>query len=301
MSNQMISSADFESGMVAKASYQDDDQGPLTEAEPAHQHGAFAVAGPNAPQYENTDLDVFTTTSTENAQTDQNAAVSAEIVDTEAENRKVQARIDKELAEREKNTPIAEVVSDRRFSPRVQRLGIAGILLVIAAIVLAIVLSRLDPEPTPTLTPPPPTLTPPPPGLIELLSSVSPDGGAALNTISSPQSNALNWLAGNINLDSYSNETKIQRYALATLHYSTGGDDWRQNTDWLGDNDECGWYTNDEIQFCSPTGEIALALISNNLNGRIPEEIGLLTNLGRLFCFLPLSFSNHVCSCLFAI
>jgi hypothetical protein len=39
---------------------------------------------------------------------------------------------------------------------------------------------------------------------------VSFDGGEALETSSTPQNMALNWLVENTNLDSYSDEKKIQ-------------------------------------------------------------------------------------------
>jgi serine/threonine protein kinase len=48
------------------------------------------------------------------------------------------------------------------------------------------------------------------PDLIQLLSLVSPDGGTTLATPLTPQNKAVNWLANNTNLDSYSDERKIQ-------------------------------------------------------------------------------------------
>lgn len=114
---------------------------------------------------------------------------------------------------------------------------IAGvvILLVILAIgaVLAVV---LKPEPDPT---------PPSEELIALLASVSSDGGTNLKTASTPQNKAINWLANNDNLNSYNNETKIQRYALATFYYSTGGGDaWTNDDLWLDNGEECNRWVN---------------------------------------------------------
>jgi hypothetical protein len=79
--------------------------------------------------------------------------------------------------------------------------------------------------------------------LVDLLSLVSFDNGAALQAPSTPQNNALLlWLSNNINLDAYSDEKRIQRYALATFFYSTNGDNRKRNTGWITDVDECDWY-----------------------------------------------------------
>jgi hypothetical protein len=88
-------------------------------------------------------------------------------------------------------------------------------------------------SPVPTLSPAPtnsptsaPTLSPEA-FLSDLLSSISFYDGVALSTPSSPQSMAFNWLVTNhTNLLTLSPEQIIQRYALATLYYSTNGDSW---------------------------------------------------------------------------
>jgi hypothetical protein len=119
--------------------------------------------------------------------------------------------------------------------------------------------------------------------LTELLSSVSPDGGAALQTPSTPQYNALNWLVGNSNLDRYSDERKIQRYALATLYYSTNGDYWLVNTGWMSDSNECEWHIDDSDfshsteTFCIDGAVVKIILLENNLVGNIPAEVSLLS------------------------
>ncbi len=136
-------------------------------------------------------------------------------------------------------------------------------------------------EPT-QQTPSPTTQSPADQNLAALLSDVSPDGGAALRSPSTPQNNALKWLAGNANLDSYSDERKIQRYALATLYYSTNGDSWKNKNGWLGDGDECGWWNHAENQFCVDGAVVELDLFQNNLVGTIPAELALLsTSLGK--------------------
>lgn len=228
-----------------------------------------------------------------------------------------------------------EVGHCRIYSPRMWCLTILGVSLVIGAIVLlGMVLPQLlesestaavatppsssspmpeEPTPTPSLSPTLATTVTPnstitasptrpattaPQDLIDLLSSVSLDGGTALLTPSTPQNSALNWLAGNTNLGTYTNEKKIQRFVLATLYYSTNGDAWHNNTGWLTDLDECtGWSNNayDE-PFCSSDGAVLeLAILENNLNGKIPEDIGLLSNsLGEYLVVIFLLIFNPV-------
>jgi hypothetical protein len=141
------------------------------------------------------------------------------------------------------------------------------ILILILIVVGVVLAATLRPEPNPALS------------LSDLLSSVSSDKGEALSTNSTPQSKAFNWLvANNTTLGTFSEEIIIQRYALATLFYSTNGDSWSNNTLWLDSGEECnGWGVS-----CTNTGAVSqLALYSNNLEGTVPPEIGLLTSLGE--------------------
>ena len=79
--------------------------------------------------------------------------------------------------------------------------------------------------------------------MLEELSVLTPK--AELNNLVTPQGMAFHWI---LNVD----EAKInpcmdptrarQRYALAVMYYSTGGDSWIDNTNWLtGSNSECQW------------------------------------------------------------
>lgn len=80
--------------------------------------------------------------------------------------------------------------------------------------------------------------------LFEFLVANSLDNGATLHNTMSPQYRAFRWLSGNMELAAYSDERKIQRYALATLFYSTGGDQWSNNEYWMSDEDECTmWFS----------------------------------------------------------
>lgn len=155
--------------------------------------------------------------------------------------------------------------------PRMRWITVIIIILLIVGIVLGVVLPKRKQTQD----------------LINLLSAVSPDNGTALLTPSTPQNNALNWLLGNADR-SYSDERKIQRYALATLYYITNGSSWRENFEWLSDTDECGWYSRKPT--CSFGSVVVLNLADNNLVASMPPEIALLTKLGEFWvsCLLLL-------------
>jgi len=121
-----------------------------------------------------------------------------------------------------------------------------------------------------------------PQDLIDLLSFHSYDAGAALRMEDTPQNKALKWLAGNANLDLYSNEQKIQWYTLAMLYYSTGGESWDTLGLWLTDSNECGGWGN--AMSCK-TGTVLELEMNIVLDGTIPNEIALLSSLGELVSY----------------
>jgi len=248
---------------------------PLTQ----HLPGAFAVAGPGGEG----DIESV-------LQLDDNPElleVSAEVVDTEEDNRKRQQQVEKEvqekleqkLAEQKKNTAVAEIVTGVWWSPKMRRcatLVTVLVILVFVAVVLGTVLPQaLEPDPLS-----------PQSGLNKLLSSVSLDGGAALQTPSTPQNDALRWLAGNTNFDKFSETRKIQRYVLATLFYSTNGSFWQNKTGWLSDSDECAWHNSAFARVCFEGAIVELYLNTNNLEGVLPAEIALLSNSLGEFCYV---------------
>ena len=72
-----------------------------------------------------------------------------------------------------------------------------------------------------------------------------------------------------------------ERNALQVLYASTGGDNWRDRTNWLGaPGMECTWYGVE----CNPEGThiVSLALSENNLTGPLPAELGDLPELQYL-------------------
>jgi hypothetical protein len=259
--------------------------------------GAVAVVGPDPPSVINDDYTLTPSTTTDVVSITDNStvAVSAQLapnqehIQQEIRNRDLEIE---ELRRAREFVTVAQAVVEQEEeedatgmqklyrNSRIQCMALSALLLVIVVgIVLAIVFTRDAsdvPEPTPTT--PAPT---PPSSLVEMLSTASLDGGEALLTLSTPQNEALNWLASNTNLDSYSDETRIQRYVLATLYYSTNGDSWTNNTGWLSDSDECGWYNGAAGgELCSSQGRVVelLDLSKNNLTGSIPAEVGLLSS-----------------------
>jgi Leucine-rich repeat (LRR) protein len=77
----------------------------------------------------------------------------------------------------------------------------------------------------------------------------------------------------------YSDARLLQRYALATFYYSTHGEDWFFQTNWLSDMDECFWYSRSPQSPCDIDGGLQnLELDYNNINGELPPELGLLSN-----------------------
>jgi hypothetical protein len=68
--------------------------------------------------------------------------------------------------------------------------------------------------------------------------------GALLDAPATPQGMAFQWLRDDdpLQIDPCTYATVEQRYALATLYYSTSGDTWDTNTGWLSGAAECTWF-----------------------------------------------------------
>jgi hypothetical protein len=240
------------------------------------QPGAFRVAGIDGEDEIDDDTeDIVTEPTIEIGIADPNNPVSAEVVDEDEENRRIQEKVDREVAERERQRaeqegeiPEAEIVTEKQnCTTRVKIWSVvAVVLLVTVAVVLGMVLPEKSPSPQEVLQ-----------KLKSLLIPVSFDNGTALQTPLTPQNNALNWLAGNVNLDSYSNATKIQRYALATLFYSTDGNSWDSKGNWRSDRKECEW----DAVYCKNDSIESLEIYDNNLVGTIPNELALMSNLSE--------------------
>jgi hypothetical protein len=120
--------------------------------------------------------------------------------------------------------------------------------------------------------------------------------GRLLNDPSTPQGQAYDFL---VNQDTFLEDpcqstTIDQRFGLVTLFYSTGGDDWSDNSGWLGEDQECFWTG----VTCSTTSERARTLQLCRLSpclARVTPCTGL--SLTVSFCFFynfpPQSQQQH--------
>jgi hypothetical protein len=256
--------------------------------------GAVAVPGPGGLNAAN-DLDDLATTITTAPPGDSIFPVSARVVnETEEDYERLQEQLRQQgkqlrqvLADRE-HVAFAEVIGGDEEAQAGRERGqhqpspILSRRKVLFAAVFAILLAVVGVVVYFLVFKPPPPRPLPPQDLVDLLSSASLDGGAALLTPSTPQNDALYWLADNANLDSYSNVKKIQRFVLATLYYSTRGYLWQNNTGWLSDADECtNWFNTAPGSFCSSGAVSDLEIDNNTLDGRIPAEVALLSNSMR--------------------
>jgi hypothetical protein len=127
------------------------------------------------------------------------------------------------------------------------------------------------------------------------LVSVSPSSASSLDDTTSPQFRALEWLSQgltNTNITSSRilgrrlqelDSKLIQRWTLAVIFFSTGGDfdgnsttllsNWTLDSGWLEPTSECEW----SFVVCDDAGSITeLTIEDNGLIGDIPPEIGLL-------------------------
>jgi len=120
--------------------------------------------------------------------------------------------------------------------------------------------------------------------LFDLLSGVSFDNGDSILTQGTPQNLAYEWLANTTSLGSLPEERQIQKYALATLYYGTGGDAWTNNAAWLSEANECTWYSmSSQRPNCNELDEyVDLDLGVNGVSGSLPPEVALLSGLTRL-------------------
>jgi hypothetical protein len=95
-----------------------------------------------------------------------------------------------------------------------------------------------------------------------------------------PEAWAFEWLAGDPGVSNYTELEVLQRFALATLYYATGGKNWINNPGWLDYNvAECDWFTSDSSDCIGGRRYRKLALHENGLSGELPDALGVLTDL----------------------
>ena len=132
------------------------------------------------------------------------------------------------------------------------------------------------------------------------------------NSNSSPQKSASEWLVKDRYLPSYSDWRIVQRFALASFYYATGGErDWSDKAQWLSyDHHECDWndwstrissimrWSNGTRIYPLPNSPCGvhesdssdrryqhLWLEQNGLRGELPDELFLLTDLLTITMF----------------
>jgi len=149
-----------------------------------------------------------------------------------------------------------------------------------------VVLPSSSTQPTMQPSPRPLTLAPTFPGtspnaqeLLKLLTPLARDGGASLRDSSAIQYSALQWLASDDLFFIYSDQRKVQRYAMATLYYGLIGEQWWNKSGWLIERDECLWANKAAVSCNSDGMVIAIDSQDNNVAGSIPPELGLLSGL----------------------
>jgi hypothetical protein len=89
-------------------------------------------------------------------------------------------------------------------------------------------------------------------------------------------------------LTTLDSEVLLFRYALGVLFFSTGGENWESNTNWLigASADYCDDWYGIRCEFGGALLNIDLS--GNDLQGTIPTEIALFVDLGKYFCVFSL-------------
>ncbi|CAB9526351.1 LRR receptor-like serine threonine-protein kinase At4g08850 [Seminavis robusta] len=100
---------------------------------------------------------------------------------------------------------------------------------------------------------------------------------------------AFNWMLEDPSLIKYSDVRLLQRFSLATLYFATNGAAWASSGHWLSfDHHECKW-SEREIECDGLEGDednyadgliTAVKLARSRLEGYLPMELSLLTNVG---------------------
>jgi hypothetical protein len=144
----------------------------------------------------------------------------------------------------------------------------------------------------------------------------------AENDPDSPQAKALAWLNGDPQYNEYESYRLYQRYALAVFYHSTSGASWKNKAGWMSNSSECTWFTSWDISpVCEASHVVVLGFDGNGLDGSIPTELELLSDLNfiqlygddntlsvaiypELYVLVPLlfstpkycfQFSSHLC------
>jgi hypothetical protein len=106
------------------------------------------------------------------------------------------------------------------------------------------------------------------------------------------QRDALNWLADDdqayLDFELVSTDELLERFIMALLYFSMGGENWYDSFGFLLGSPVCMWMneyedgTFDGGVRCDPM-VVEMKLDDNNLQGQLPTELGLLSNLQVLY------------------
>jgi hypothetical protein len=113
---------------------------------------------------------------------------------------------------------------------------------------------------------------------------------AVMTSSQTPQSKALEFLAQDPQIETYSKSRRLTRFALATFFFSSSlgpGPVYRHGNVrdwWLTNASECDWFSNVMNEpSCNQEGQFTvLQLEENQLGGTLPAEMGLLADLEQL-------------------
>lgn len=115
--------------------------------------------------------------------------------------------------------------------------------------------------------------------LLATIRQQLPESTKAMSDSSSPQYRALQWIAFDATSQSMPTEPLriMQRWVLAVLFYSMGGEGWVNSLGWLSDTNECQWVSTSTNDICGTNSMLAqLDLRRNGLKGSLPVELILL-------------------------
>mmetsp|Transcript_57967 Transcript_57967/g.67653 ORF Transcript_57967/g.67653 Transcript_57967/m.67653 type:complete len:539 (-) Transcript_57967:534-2150(-) len=130
----------------------------------------------------------------------------------------------------------------------------------------------------------------------------------SLKDKTTPQYLAMDWIVNRdgANMTLREVDKIIERYALAVFYYSTQGENWERQYNFLSDLDVCEWKGYDPfndwsgVQNCNERGKvISIEFFFENITGTIPSELGSLTELvnldfavNNLYGTVPVSLST---------
>lgn len=181
----------------------------------------------------------------------------------------------------------AKPFEESKWTPKTITLLVLALGAVLASIIAVAVTQTKSPEPAPVPTTSP-TMSPEArlAYITDIVANVSEaqtlSGMATFDMEGSPQYKALQWItmgdANQVGVDE--TDRIIQRYVLAVLFYSTNGDNWVNQFEFMTQDNECAW--SGALQ-CNSKGLITdIDLRENGLEGPIPHELSALTALKSL-------------------